>query len=318
MGVSLVATVMNEERSIVAFLDSIRDQTRPPNEVVIVDGGSADQTVALISAYRGLPVRCLVHPSNIATGRNIAIADARHDIIAVTDAGCRLSPDWLEKMTEIGEHVDVMVGNYRPLIGSFFDACQYAMTDLFGSDTDVRRFAISSRSLAFRRRVWEELGGYPEFLDHSEDTYFHQRIRAGGYRLRFVRDAVVFWEQRATVGAVLQQYFRYMKGDGMARINGRRHAARFGAYAAGSGLLGLSFSQPQALALLAAGFLAYASVPYRAFARLGRYRLLGPPLIALPLLLVMIDAAKMAGYIAGRFTAGRQSGSMRSPLIDRR
>src|SRR5262249_34486014 len=80
---------------------SIAAQTCLPDEVVIVDGGSRDHTVAVIQSYADkLPLNVLVEPGcNISQGRNGAIAAARGDIIAVTDAGVELAPDWLEKLT---------------------------------------------------------------------------------------------------------------------------------------------------------------------------------------------------------------------------
>lgn len=305
MGVSLITTVLNEEDSILPFLRSLAGQTRPPDEVVIVDGGSRDGTVERIRSFQDLTVRCVVRPSNIAEGRNIAIRLASHEIIAVTDAGCRLDPDWLERITAFDDGTDVLVGNYKPLIRNVFDACQYGFVGLFASHHDVRRFPISSRSLAFRRRVWEEIGGYPEFLDYSEDTYFHKQILRRGYRVRWVRDAFVAWEQRPTMKAVYRQYFRYMEGDGLAGMNTGRHALRFGVYG-GAALLALGPWHPLALVPLAAGLGAYLYRPVSAFRRLGLYPLLGRPLVLIPALLLVIDAAKMAGYISGRIKALRR------------
>jgi glycosyltransferase involved in cell wall biosynthesis len=100
MKVSIVATVKNEGEALRPLLDSILDQTRPPDEVVICDGGSVDATPAILDEYtRRLPLRVIVAPgSNISQGRNRAIAAATGDIIAATDAGVVLSPTWLEEL----------------------------------------------------------------------------------------------------------------------------------------------------------------------------------------------------------------------------
>ena len=124
MGISLITTVKNEEQSIGDFLSSIACQTTVPDEVVIVDGGSTDNTTSLIRNFKGLNIRCIEQRSNIASGRNLAIRNAQHEIIAVTDAGCRLRPDWLERITAPMGSADVVVGNYRPIVNSLFDACQ--------------------------------------------------------------------------------------------------------------------------------------------------------------------------------------------------
>lgn len=100
MFVSVIATVLNEEKSVAGLLDSLLAQTWPPDEVVIVDGGSQDGTLAVLESYRDrLPLRVLVRPGcNISEGRNAAIAAARGDIIASTDSGVRLEPGWLEEL----------------------------------------------------------------------------------------------------------------------------------------------------------------------------------------------------------------------------
>ena len=100
MRVTVISTVLNEGEAIRRLLDSLLAQTRRPDEVVIVDGGSRDNTVAVIQEYAGrLPLRVLVEPgANISRGRNVAIAAATGDVIASVDAGVWLEPQWLEKL----------------------------------------------------------------------------------------------------------------------------------------------------------------------------------------------------------------------------
>ena len=53
MRVTVISTVLNEGEAIRRLLDSLLAQTRRPDEVVIVDGGSRDSTVAVIQEYAG-------------------------------------------------------------------------------------------------------------------------------------------------------------------------------------------------------------------------------------------------------------------------
>src|SRR3989344_1287819 len=97
--ISLIATTLNESASISRFLQSVAKQTRFPDEVIIVDGGSQDDTVQIMRQWaKNFPdVKIIEKTSiNIATGRNIAIANSRYNYIAASDAGCILDPLWLQ------------------------------------------------------------------------------------------------------------------------------------------------------------------------------------------------------------------------------
>ena len=96
MTISLVMTVLNEGDNIHQVMNSLMNQTRPPDEVVIVDGGSTDDTANILRGYaEHQPLRVLVEAGcNISRGRNIAIAAAQGEIIAVTDAGVRRRLAW--------------------------------------------------------------------------------------------------------------------------------------------------------------------------------------------------------------------------------
>ena len=102
LNVSLICTTLNEGSSIQKLLDSLVRQTRLPDEIIFVDGGSSDNTVAILERYASehqLPLQVIVAPgANISQGRNIAIEAATGPIIASTDAGVRLDTRWLEEI----------------------------------------------------------------------------------------------------------------------------------------------------------------------------------------------------------------------------
>lgn len=313
--ISLICTVYNEGASVQRLLESIAGQTLLPDEIVFVDGGSGDDTVAQIEAYADrLPLRVLVEPgANISRGRNLAIAAATGEIIAVTDAGVRLAPVWLEEITwplRQDPNLPAVSGWFQVDAATPFEAAMGATVLPAVSEIDPARFLPSSRSLAVRKSAWAAAGGYPEWLDYCEDLVFDFALQAQG-GLGWAPDAVAHFRPRGSLPAFFRQYYRYSRGDGKADLWRKRHALRYAAYLAlGPGLLWLGAAAHPLFWLLALlGFAAYCRTPYRRLRatwerpltdgrRLTRAEKLYT-LLLIPLIRVVGDVAKMVGYPVG-------------------
>ena len=111
--------------------------------------------------------------ANIARGRNVALAAATHDVIAVTDADCILEPTWLaEIIAPIEAGADVSMGFYEAQVDGFLQACMASVNlPLDASEVDPATFNPSARSVAYRRDAIETVGGYPEWLAIGEDMW---------------------------------------------------------------------------------------------------------------------------------------------------
>ena len=234
--VSLITTVLNEAQSIGALLDSLLQQTRLPNEVLIVDGGSQDGTLELLHEFSErapFPVVALYRPGcNISEGWNVAIAAARAPLIAVTDAGVRLEQVWLEELVAPLQEgrADVTSGAFRADPQSLFELALGAVTLPLPEEVRPESFQPSSRSVAFRREAWQAVGGYPEWLDYCEDLLFDFSLRDEGYRFAFASRALVHFRPRANLRAFCRQYYRYSRGDGKADFWRYRHLIRYTSY----------------------------------------------------------------------------------------
>lgn len=221
MKVSLITTVKNEADNIEEFLQTILKQTRRPDEFVIRDAGSIDGTTSIIKKYtkKYKWISLVIAPNtNIAQGRNLAIKRAKSEIIAVTDAGCRVDKNWLKSITKpfADNNVDIVSGVYKPLWKSEFQYYEGLVTcpDPKKLTTPSR---MSSRSLAFRKRCWEAVGGYPERYDIGEDTFFNLKLIEKGFKFAFARNAVVYWEMRKTWKSLFKQFYRYGAWDRKSR-----------------------------------------------------------------------------------------------------
>jgi glycosyltransferase involved in cell wall biosynthesis len=319
MSVSVVLTVLNEAGSIRTLLDSLTRQTRLADEVVVADGGSSDGTPDIVLSYaERLPVRLVSAPgSNISQGRNAAIRAASGSIIAATDGGVHCEPDWLACLTGPFRDAAVMAvaGFFRPDPRTVLEIAMGATVLPEARDINPATYLPSSRSVAFRREAWQAAGGYPEWLDFSEDVMFDLAVRERFGAFVFVPGALVNFRPRGSLGALARQYYQYARGDGKANLFPRLHAIRYFAYLAAAPLLiyaAVSVSAWLWLLAVLAG-LAYVRLPLR---RLLPYlgglnlpqRMLA--VVYVPVIRLVGDLAKMAGYPAGvwwRLRHGRRA-----------
>lgn len=222
--VSLISTTRNEASNVETWLNSLLKQSRLPDEIVITDGGSTDGTPDLIrrqAASFPIPIRLIeAQGANISRGRNIAIQHASYDVIASADFGVELSAEWLHYLIlpfEAEPLVEVSCGFSQPAPGNEFSHhaahCLIPTLDVI----KPQQFLPSSRSLAFRKKVWERVGGYPEWLSFAgEDTLFDLYARLHKGLWAFVPQAVVYWHAPDTLTKLYRTQYRYSKGDGEA------------------------------------------------------------------------------------------------------
>jgi glycosyltransferase involved in cell wall biosynthesis len=313
--VSVIATVKNEGECINHLLESLLAQTRTPDEIIIVDGGSSDGTLMQLRQWERsgrLPLRVLSAPgANISRGRNVAIEAASKPIIAATDAGVQLDAAWVAEIIRPFEDTpgarpipDVVSGFFVPRTQSVFETAMAATVLPNLADVPSDRFLPSSRSVAFRKSWWEAVGGYPEWLDYSEDLVFDLTLKTAGARFVFEPKAVARFRPRGSLRAFFQQYYRYARGDGKAGLWPRRHAVRYVTYLVAIPTLAFLtwMHHPVWLCALLSGAAAVFWTPYRRLgAQTHQWGIWERARCALwiPLIRVTGDVAKMIGYPAG-------------------
>ena len=220
--VSVVVPLRDEATSLEVLLESIARQSRPPDEIVLVDGGSCDGTPELARQLTSGDPRVRVIEIGDATpgaGRNAGIAAAAHEWIALTDGGIELEADWLEKLEAAAgrNHGDVVYGMYEPFPGSFFDRCAalaYVEPARPSGGRRVRPPFIASALM--RRSVWRAAGGFPD-LRAAEDQIFIERVRRSGASSVSEPDARVWWHVAPTFPGTFRRFRAYSRHNVTAR-----------------------------------------------------------------------------------------------------
>lgn len=215
-GVSLVIPVRNEKTTVEALVQSIQCQTRLPDEVVLVDGGSTDGTVAWLRELATRDHRFRLIQAGEATpgqGRNIGIRSARYDWIALTDAGLQLDTDWLERLIAARNpaRTQVVFGSYEPVVSTFFERCAALayVPPMKEREGHLMR-GPSTASMLIRRGAWEKAGGFPDFRA-AEDLIFFERLRAVGAVEAWAPLARVQWNLQPTITRTFSRFVTYSK-----------------------------------------------------------------------------------------------------------
>lgn len=224
---SVASTVLNERDDIDSLVESLMRQTLAPAEVIIVDGGSTDGTWERLEAARLkyptlMPIRdesCSLQrsPGPIARGRNVGIAAASSDVVACADAGCTYHQDWLANLTA---PIFDGVSSYA-VGGSYLDPANATIWDVasapfFGVklNPDAPTKSCTARSMAFRKELWQRVGGFPETVFLGEDTAFDSKVRKV-VTPAFPERAKAAYQPRHTFRSALRQMVSYSVTDGV-------------------------------------------------------------------------------------------------------
>lgn len=311
MKTSVVCTVYNEESSIRALLDSLLLQTKKPDEIVIVDGGSSDQTANIIREYQQKYrfINLIKDHGSIAHGRNTSIYNAKYPIIAQIDGGCVANKHWLKRITKPFEDPGTgLVAGFYKMTGE--KPLQKAAAPFFGTPPerfDPRCFMPSARSMAFRKNVWEQVGRYSEKLERAgEDTLFNYKILEAGITIARVKSAIVYWELPDSLLECLKKFYIYAKGDAQAGIwwhpaqkmstHNIKISLIFGRYFIALLLLILSIVIPILAFIVVVGFIFYVAWASKKFEDV-----VSDPKAQfwVPILQIGSDLAVMAGFASG-------------------
>lgn len=222
MKVAVCVTVKNEEASISGLLDALLTQSKKPNEIVIVDGGSTDKTVEIIRHYQQKDSRIKFFGGEFspAQGRNYAVEIAKTPIVAMTDAGCIPQRKWLARIIEPfkNKNVEEVAGFYKMMGDSPLQKAAKVFLGVTSRKFDIG-YLPSGRSIAFKKSLWEKVGGFPENLPKTaEDTVFNENVARAEAKVARVKNALVEWGVPDNLQLIITKMYNYAKGDAKSKL----------------------------------------------------------------------------------------------------
>lgn len=211
--VTLYIPCYNVEGYLKECLEAVLKQTHTPDEVLVIDDGSTDQTAEIAAQY---PVRLIRHQQNkgLAAARNTAILNSRNELVASIDADVVLAQDWLEKMV-VSMHHDGVVGAGGKLVEKFQQKLAdrwraIHMAQHWGDLPNEDPPAINGGNTIFKASAIKRVGLYNEvFRTNYEDHDICRRLRTRGYRLFYTPEAVCYHLRRDTIRSIVRTWWRW-------------------------------------------------------------------------------------------------------------
>jgi glycosyltransferase involved in cell wall biosynthesis len=226
--ITLVTTVLNDLAGTQSFLRQMACQTRPPDEIVVVDAGSRDGTWEFLqraaAESHGRLVALQERGCNIARGRNLAIEAARFDVIVSTDVGCEWEPQWLEELVEPllrDPGCEAVMGSWRVqwsdqrTLWAQVDPLLRGGLKFIATD----KAHASSRAIAYRKDLWQRIGKYPEDLTlAADDLVFVLLLHKQAHKTAAALQPRCVWKRPQRLKQILREARRNFQGSGEALI----------------------------------------------------------------------------------------------------
>ena len=197
--VSVIIPVYNHAGELQRCLEALARQTLPraEMEVLVVDNGSTEDLAGVRDGHAWVTWLHEPLPGSYAA-RNRALAEARGDVLAFTDADCLPQDDWLERglghlalepaVGMLAGRVELFPADPRKPTGSELWDMEFGLRneDYLRKD----QFGVTA-NLFVRRAVFARVGPFDDRLKSSGDLEWGKRAHAAGVVQRFAGDVVV-------------------------------------------------------------------------------------------------------------------------------
>jgi hypothetical protein len=351
--VTVIVPAYNARDTIGACIESLLGQTRRPDEVIVVDDCSRDDTAQLALKY-GVKVIKLEKNSGPGVARNAGAAAAAGEILAFTDSDCVAPPDWLERIVRALDAPCVVAatGGYAgPVRETFLTRLQHLVLRGRQRDLPPEIESTITSNFACWKAAFEAVGGFPLYyrkLDPAtpvwgnEDEELGFLLTRAGSKIRWMPDIGVLHlfrlslrgylrQQRFYAERIIVSHFRFPEmvksRTNYSRLNGALHLGSIlgvglGMVALLAWLAGLGDMQWVAAGLLGVSAPVYLLLPIPALLGLRRQGQDGNFIAKAYVVLLLVDMAWLSGAVSGMvlslggFKNGNRESSAASTAAD--
>ena len=193
--VSVIAIGFNEERTIEKLMVALKNQTRPPDEIIFVDGHSTDGTWEIAKQYANMLLRD--KRKGAAAARNLGAANALSDIILFIDSDSYPAPNWVEVMERNFKKGFVAVGGFvRPADGNAAARTVFHVVNIWNMLKEAFSYGgLHGSNCGFRKEDFLAIGGFLENYTMMEDVEISGRITKRG-KTKVDPDSIVWSSTR--------------------------------------------------------------------------------------------------------------------------
>lgn len=211
MNCSIVLRAYNEEKHIGRLLEGIRQQTIKDVEIILVDSGSTDRTVAIAESFGAQVVRIPSAEFTFGCSLNLGIQAANRQWIVIASAHVfPVYPDWIESLLRPFEHhkIALTYGKQRgPETAKFSEQQIYHQWYPDASNPRQGTAFCNNANSAIRRSLWEQ-HPYDETLSGLEDLAWGKWAKEQGYEIAYVAEAEIIHIHEETSQGVFNRYRR--------------------------------------------------------------------------------------------------------------
>jgi cellulose synthase/poly-beta-1,6-N-acetylglucosamine synthase-like glycosyltransferase len=232
---SVVIAGHNEEDSVERCVHSLLEQSRPPDEIIVVSDGSTDRMPEKLRSMqrRGLikEAHCTQMRGGKSAGVNLAVGRTTGDIVVNVDCDCTFDRNALKEIVVPfadprvgGVAGNIIVRNPKVSVVTACQAIEYMISISQGkqaANLTEQMSCVSGAFGAFRREALARVGG----LDSGggEDLDVTLKLRTAGWKAVFAADAICYTDVPETLMALTRQRFRWERDA--VRLRYRKHRA---------------------------------------------------------------------------------------------